>query len=82
MGSDLCHLFAHAEGKILSTFSAGLTVFFPQDNAQCYILSLIRENICCLIPQLGHSDLAITGVEAAVSLVATAKFDRDHESEP
>lgn len=57
MSSDLCYLFAHAEGKILSTFSPGLTVFLQialTDNVQCYILSLIRENICCLIPQLGH----------------------------
>ena len=80
-GSELFNLLAHAEGKISSTFSRGLTVFF-QDNVQCYVLSLIREIICCLIPEWGCSDLAVTGVEAAVSLVATAKFDRDHESEP
>lgn len=55
---------------------------FFQYNARCYILSFIRENICCLILEYGCSDLAVTGAQAAVSLVATAKFDRDRESEP
>lgn len=49
VGSDLFHLLAHNESHILPIFSLGLTVF-SQDNVQCYILSLIRENICCLIP--------------------------------
>lgn len=81
MGSELLHLLAHGEVKILSAFSLGHTVFF-QDNVQCYILSLKRDNICCLIPEQRCSDLAVTGLEAALSLVATDKFDRDCESEP
>lgn len=50
MGSELLHLLAHGEVKILSAFSLGHTVFF-QDNVQCYILSLKRDNIRCLIPE-------------------------------
>lgn len=49
MGSDWFHLLANNESNILPIFSLELTVFF-QDNVQCYILSLIRQSICCLIP--------------------------------
>jgi len=51
---------------------------------QCYILSLIRESICCLISEEGCLDSSVTPIEAAVeavlSLVSTAKSVRDGES--